>query len=97
MIKYDGREFEKVNTFDCRVLDFDRFMTVIPISPKKHREIETAKGRPMSAKVVITQDDEFTHFDITDDWCKTERVSLTNDMAKEIKAAKAAAKRQGLV
>lgn len=97
MIKYDGMEFEKVNKFDCHVFDCDMFMTVFPVSPKEHRDKESARGRIMSAKVVITEDDEFTHFDITDDWSKTQRVSLTNDMVKEIKAAKGSAKRQGLV
>ena len=97
MIKYDGMEFEKVNKFDCHVLGFDMFMTVIPVSPKEHRDKEEARGRTMSAKVIITEDDEFTHFDITDDWGKTQRVSLTNDMVKEIETARAAAKRQGLV
>ena len=97
MIKFEGREFKKVNKFDCRVCDFDNYFTVIPISPKNYRDEESAKGYTMSAKVVITEDDEFTHFDIRDDWKKIHRVSLTNDMVKEIKTAKAAAIKQGLV
>ena len=97
MVEFEGRQYDEVIKFDCRILNFTRYFTVLPISPKEYRDEEADKGHKLPCKVEINEDDKFTHFDITDDWHKVYRVSLTNDMKKEIKAAKKAARKEGLL
>ena len=97
MILFENRKYEKINRFDCIVLDFDNVITRLPISPKAHREKEIKRGRTMYAGVTILKDKKYTHFHITDDWREIYKVSISNDMKNEIKTAKKAAQEQDLL
>lgn len=91
-IWYNGNQFDKINKFDCRVIDLDNFFTCLPISSAEFR----AK-HPTKAKVEIIQNDRFTIFLITDDWGDTKSVRIPNTMQAEIQKARQAAIDQNLI
>lgn len=89
------QEFKAVKKFDCIVLNFDYWSTVIPISALDYRE-----KHPTGAAVRVEYKDDWTIFIISGDgaphWGIYE-VHLHNSLTEEIKTAIEAAKKYKLM
>lgn len=90
---YDGREFYGIEQFDCHVTKLfteetlqGTFMTVIPIS-----DIDYRKENPTKAKIEITDDGDWTFFDIFCNWGNLHTMRIHKSLSKEIKTAKKSA------
>lgn len=92
MVICQGCEYEKVNKFDCHIVDLDNFFTVIPISPKEYRD-----KNPTKAAVRIEDDGTKTTFKINNDWGALYSLTMPNHMAMEISIAKEHAVNDGLL
>jgi hypothetical protein len=97
MITFDGMEWPIIRQFDCRVISVEGksgggWFTCLPISPTEYR-----RKHPTKARVAVSRGETDTVFHITDDWGHLHKVTLSNDMQEEIKAATAAAVSQGLM
>ena len=99
-VVWEGRQYKEIEKFDCRVVKLSyelngcgEYMTVIPISSKKYREEE----RQTKAVVVISENVEWTLFEVYDDWGQCYEMYIHNSLAKEIETAKKAAEEQGLL
>ena len=99
-VLWEGSQFRAIDKFDCRVIELSheldgcsRYTTVIPISPKEHREQE----RQTKAHVVVIESMYWTLFKIYSDWGECHEMYIHNSLFKEIELAKKHAWEQGLL
>jgi len=97
MIKFDGHNYARIITFDCRIIHLEkasggRYFTTIPISPFSYR-----KNNPTKASVEIINSKRSALFRMTDDCGRVYEIEISHDHIKQIQEAIMSAREQHLM
>jgi hypothetical protein len=97
MIKFNGHNYSRIITFDCRIIHLEKasggqYFTTIPISPLRYR-----LDNPTKAAVEIVNSKRSTLFRITDDRGNVEEIDISHDHHNAIQEAIRSAKEQELI